>query len=80
MHFCLVGMVGEFMCCCCIAKYPHDLFFRQDISIIQRQKQRLANGESGGSGNVIEDGHERFRFLLQGGSKSERLVIIGPIC
>lgn len=35
-----------------VLQYPHDLAFRQDFTVIDRQKQGFANGKRRQSGNV----------------------------
>jgi len=66
MRFRVLCICGKFMCGGGIAQDPDNLFFWQDIAVIQCQKQRLADGEGSESGNLVGDGHGRFRFLLQG--------------
>jgi hypothetical protein len=42
---------------------PDDLAFRKDLAVLKREQERLADGEGGGSGNVVRRGHGRGLFL-----------------
>ncbi|CUX81271.1 hypothetical protein Ga0058931_1660 [Roseibaca calidilacus] len=41
-----------------------DFLFRQDVTIIQREQERLANGQGSCSGNVLGYGHDLLCFLV----------------
>ena len=46
----------------CIPQNTDNFFLGQNIAVIQRQKQRLANRQCGSSGNVIGRRHIGFHF------------------
>lgn len=72
------------MCCSGILENPDDLFFGKDVVVVQREQQRFANGQRGGSSDVVGHGHDWLCFQVWGTKSDllwpEYLAIIGAIC
>lgn len=58
---------GEFVGRGRVPQNPDNFPFWQDFMIIQCQQQRLAYGQRSEPGNLVGNGHERFRFQLKVG-------------